>query len=508
MAIRAPIPDLQTQWTTAQVMVTVQFTRQARQAGPSVQGKPLAIPANVSDRMEQFTGRAWLLPPILDWLEQGKERIFLLTGEPGSGKSMFVAWLAGYGPMPAGAAAAEQLARVRSQTAAVHFCQSTYGNISPQIFVENMANQLAANLPGFDRALFASLGGSVEVVQNIAPSEGPDSVAGVHIDHLNLGNMPDEAAFMRALIQPLQELYRSGYDRMVLLMVDALDEVNTYTGSPNLVQLLSRLDDLPSGVRILATTRNDPSILRSLYNSRRFDLVSDTPAQVDDIQAYVLNRLSQTTSLDASASTALASQVAGAAGGNFLYAARLLDELEPDIAQGSLSTISTVLLPSSLNNLYSSYLNRAFGKDEALLNMGYKSFRLLLGLLAVAQGDGLTRTQLMRITGQEVDQALSRIQQFLDGSPPEGPFHIYHRSFVDFLLSASDNSDYHIDAAEMHQRIADYYWNTYRGDWTRSDDYGLRWLDVHVRAAGQPDRLKELLGGDWARVRRDRRGAP
>ncbi len=37
--------------------------------------------APVSD----FTGRAWLLPIVLDWLEKPNERLFILTGEPGAG---------------------------------------------------------------------------------------------------------------------------------------------------------------------------------------------------------------------------------------------------------------------------------------------------------------------------------------------------------------------------------------------------------------------------------------
>jgi len=55
------------------------------------------LPTTIVANMDRFTGRTWLLPPLLDWLEHGGERIFLLTGGPGTGKSMIVAWLAGNG---------------------------------------------------------------------------------------------------------------------------------------------------------------------------------------------------------------------------------------------------------------------------------------------------------------------------------------------------------------------------------------------------------------------------
>ena len=46
------------------------------------------LPSTVAANVEHFTGRAWLLPTLRDWYEKGGERIFLLTGGPGTGKSM------------------------------------------------------------------------------------------------------------------------------------------------------------------------------------------------------------------------------------------------------------------------------------------------------------------------------------------------------------------------------------------------------------------------------------
>ena len=62
--------------------------------GRSVPVELPILPKRVAENVGQFTGRAWLLPKILEWWDEGDERLFLLTGGPGTGKSMILAWLA------------------------------------------------------------------------------------------------------------------------------------------------------------------------------------------------------------------------------------------------------------------------------------------------------------------------------------------------------------------------------------------------------------------------------
>jgi len=61
-----------------------------------------------------FAGRTWLLATLLEWFEKTSDRMFILTGEPGSGKSMVMAWLMGAGPLPADPKAKAHLERIRS----------------------------------------------------------------------------------------------------------------------------------------------------------------------------------------------------------------------------------------------------------------------------------------------------------------------------------------------------------------------------------------------------------
>jgi SpoVK/Ycf46/Vps4 family AAA+-type ATPase len=58
------------------------------------------LPEKINKYIDQFTGRTWVLPKILEWYEKTSERLLLITGDPGTGKSMVTAWLAGSGPLP------------------------------------------------------------------------------------------------------------------------------------------------------------------------------------------------------------------------------------------------------------------------------------------------------------------------------------------------------------------------------------------------------------------------
>ncbi len=167
----------------------------------------LELPGSIAENVEQFTGRTWLLDPLLEWLTTSSDRLFLLVGGPGTGKSMVTAWLAGAGPTPSGTSPADdrardQLALFRSQVGGAHFCQATGGNIEPKLFAESLARQLTEKASGFGTALAASLSDRVQITGSVVV-EGDvaagASATGVTIGNLNLGDLGEEASFNRAL---------------------------------------------------------------------------------------------------------------------------------------------------------------------------------------------------------------------------------------------------------------------------------------------------------------------
>ena len=349
---------------------------------------PVAIAANI----KYFTGRKWLLPRLLSWLEQSSDRVFLLTGGPGTGKSMVMAWLAGAGPIPTDPTAQSQLEQIRSSVAAVHYCQAASRNITPQAFAENIANQLTRRVPKFAEALSATLAERVQinVSQPIGTVEAGANVTvtGVMIGRIDLGNLGDELSFDRTFTQPIKKLYADGYDKIMLVLIDALDEAQVYRGNVNLVQLLSELADLPPQVRFIETTRSDPRVDKYFLDVSKIDLIEDAPFDNADVRIYVAQRLaSEAPGLDSEKRDLLAMRIGEEAKGVFLYGHMVVNDLLSHLSD--IPGLENYQLPKGLSRLYHNFLNREIGRDD---NRWYETFRPLLGLIAVARGSGLTRT--------------------------------------------------------------------------------------------------------------------
>ena len=99
------------------------------------------LPKPIADNIEHFTGRTWLFPTLLDWFEKSDERMFILTGGPGTGKSMIMAWLSGAGPSPTDTTAQRQLEKIRSHVKATHFCIAASGTTAPKAFAQPSAQE-------------------------------------------------------------------------------------------------------------------------------------------------------------------------------------------------------------------------------------------------------------------------------------------------------------------------------------------------------------------------------
>jgi hypothetical protein len=53
----------------------------------------ILLPKRIAENTHRFTSRAWLLPEALTWWDKKTDqRLFLIAGGPGTGKSMILAW--------------------------------------------------------------------------------------------------------------------------------------------------------------------------------------------------------------------------------------------------------------------------------------------------------------------------------------------------------------------------------------------------------------------------------
>jgi len=425
---------------------------------------------------EGFTGREWIFSEIDHWLKHTDERFFLLTGEPGIGKSALIA----------------RFIQRQHDVAAYHFCiAGRNSTITPSTVLRSLAAQLADALPTYGEALANTIDPvhlSVHIdiqVQTMNSGE----ITGVVINHLQASNPEEELDIL--LRSPLAAL--PAPPPYLLILMDSLDEAVTLKHDVNLVTLFAKMNDLPSWVRILCTTRPERRVLRVFDAVKPHLLAAESQMNLDDVRMYITWRLKQETMrahLQAAGvePIALLDQLAALANGNFLYTRILLD----DIQAGNQKLDDLGRLPKSLDEIYHGFLLR-FTVHE-----WEERYQPLLRLLAVAQ-EPITEEQLAHFTGIEQDtirQYMGVVRQFLDtGNSGQGEetYALFHQSLRDYLLDKRRNQDFWCSATTGHQNIARYYLKNYLHRWSTCDDYGLHHLPTHIASAELWDELDTIV---------------
>ncbi len=183
-------------------------------------------------KRRDFCGREWLFQEIEQWrAETGRQRALLIIGDPGIGKSAIVAQLIHANPS--------------GQVLAHHCCQfRSRETLRAGRFIRSLAAQIASQIEGYAASLDDP---KVEAALGEGRCQGDPF-----------------GAFEEGILGPLHALHAPpGGARYIL--IDALDEALVLEEGPSLVALLAaRLDRLPGWLRVVATARKDPEVLRQL----------------------------------------------------------------------------------------------------------------------------------------------------------------------------------------------------------------------------------------------------
>lgn len=437
----------------------------------------------IRERTQHFSGREWVFEKVDSWLsDTDGERVFLLCGGPGTGKSTIAARLAqaSIGEAALGAWPALQPGFLTY----LHFCQAGVGTtLSPTTFVQSLSQAIANRIPTFRTALEAQ--GSQQIIIN-APVNVQGSVAenarvGTEIGNITIQIRGGDARpmFDDAVRRPLKTLAAAGALEPIIVLVDSLDEALTFGSDTSIVRLLQLVNDFPPQVRFFLTSRSNNERVFDLVGRPTLDLITDAPPGIDEVRTYALGRLAP---LPEPPRADLARRVAEESHGNFLYAYHVLNDL---LRPGRTFTdASTIELPDKLEGVYRSFLGREVSSKDPRWR---SEFRPLLGAIVVARGDGLTRSQLSGVTQlseEQLDDLLDVLHEYLVGGDDDAdPLRIYHQSFREFLVA---DPDYQVYPAARHEAIAVFLLKKYGARLSKgADEYALRHAPVHLAEAAR-----------------------
>ncbi len=425
---------------------------------------------------EEFAGRQWIFEAIEDWLKHSSERFFILTGEPGVGKS----------------ALAARLTQVREDMAAFHFCiAGRNSTIRAATVLRSLAAQLAENLPGYGEALATTIEPTQLSIQpeiRVGEMTGGE-ITGVIIQNLHAGEPHEELDIL--LRAPLAELPTP--PTPVIILVDSLDEAVTYQGQSNLVTLLAGLDDLPSWVRFVCTSRPERRVLRYFEGLAAHVLAAESQMNLEDLRLYITNRLAKK-EIAARVQAAevepaeLSARLVELSEGNFLYAKILLDDMQA----GRQRLDDLAALPGSLDEVYHGFLRRF------TVSQWEERYQPMLSVLAAAQ-EPITEDQLAAFSGLprgKTRQQLGVLVQFLDSvEEPAGriTYRLFHQSFRDYLLDENRNQDFWCPPEDGHGSIAAACLKLCRDQWDACDEYCRQHVCVHLAEAQMWEQLAGLI---------------
>lgn len=407
--------------------------------------KPLDFGVEVSRLRRDFIGRQWLLNELEGWLLQNNSRVFVITGDPGAGKSAVMAHLVNRHP----------------QVAAYHFCiASLADSLDPFTFVRSIAAQLATQYENYRAGLQA-------------------------LDLKHVADYDPGVLFRRLVSEPL---HAERPPRPLLLLVDALDEAFSQ-GPRNIARVLcERLDDLPQWVRLVVSTRKEPEILALFSRFRSYEIDTGREENQQDVASYLEHKLrepglAKTLSEVEIDLKTIAAWISQKSEGNFLYVTQALAAIE----DGLMDLRRPDSFPGGLLGIYQCFFERVFPERA-----DYVAFRPLLNILCAAR-EPLDAEQIAMFSNRnrfDVEQDLEKVAAYF----PErnGVYATYHKSVSDWLAGTAGHSrKFRVNLEAGHLWIAECLLAAYKaGNATR---FTVEHLPAHLAATHAWEMLKGLL---------------
>jgi hypothetical protein len=358
----------------------------------------------IADKTSGFVGRRWVFDAVDQFTRENPRGYFLLRGDPGIGKTTFLAEM------------------VKREGHPHHFNLRAGGIQRADVFLGNLCAQLIMRYG------------------------------------LDYGALPPAATqdgrFLAGLLDKVAG--KLGSEKNAILVVDALDETDSAGLIPG-ANVLYLPPLLPQGVYVVATTRRGPLALRIDCEQRVLDLEQDSGANLADVRELVeaalvregirTYRIAQ--GLD---EAAFVDEMVDKSQGNFMYLRHVL----PEIEHGAYRDRSFASLPAGLQSYYEDHWKRMRAADET----AWFQYQLPVLVALTACERPISVDLIATFSGvddkRRIRAVLSAWEGFLYAVASARPkrYRLYHASFYDFIAAKDEVAEERVNLGDADERIA------------------------------------------------------
>lgn len=347
----------------------------------------MLLPKRMKKDNNYYCGREWLRALVEEWIQNGKNNILVITGGPGSGKTAFVS---------------QEFINNKDVHSAI-YCE--------------WDNDYTNNINSVSRSIAYQIASRAADYRNI-----------IYTQLNNNTNEYNEDLFKNLVLTPLQELTIDGNRSPMLLLIDGLDEIeNKQTNEYSISEILGReAEFIPSWVKIIITTRNNPSVINPLSLYDKINLDDHYNDAVNDIKYYISHRISKMIYHSSTDLDIITESILKKSGNIFLVAKALCDEFE----NNKISLTELNKIPDSLNGIYYRYFDRIYRSSDmsddeysAICALSFTKTPIPFDVLKIGVG----------WNNRQIGIFIEKYQQYLTDSKDYLSF--YHKSLVDWLTS-------------------------------------------------------------------------
>jgi hypothetical protein len=383
----------------------------ARQAPREIRRHILDVSGFVAEKTRSFVGRRWLFDAVDSFL-RGPRGYFVLRGDPGIGKTAFLAELS------------------KRDNVVCHFNIRAAAVRRPESFLANVCAQL------------------IERYRLDYPSLPPEATQG--------------SLFLSSLLAQIAAKLPA--EEKLVLVVDALDEADE-SAVPQGANTLFLPPMLPPGVFVVASTRLGDLHLRIECEQQLLDLEQTLDGNLADVRELVASHLPLAGIQAYVAAQGLddlgfVAELEAKSQGNFMYLRYVL----PEIARGGYRDRTFRDLPFGLRSYYEDHWRRlresgerAWLDEQLPVLVALTAVREPVSVDLIAEFSGVADHRRIRAVLHDWEQFLYAVEVEQEGRRQKR-YRLYHASFQDFIAAKDEVAGEHVDLKAAHRRIAAALW--------------------------------------------------